>query len=442
MLNNPSWDFINHSVNEKRTKTEKLFTTNEKCLLLNKINNGTSNDLFILFELVFDFGFSVYQVSKLNVKDIHFKQNIIQINYNNKKKIKRLTYSFAKILENNIIKKGMEKHNFIVFNEFIETKKINRSNYLHLLLSNLILDCKELNDKYKYRIINIMDKERKSSLDLFIEPIIKSDLMQSLDESYESKYVFKLDFPKNENDIYSKNSKDIFSIDNFYEEKDNFESLITYKVFSYNDQPLFHLLLEEENEMNKNDKFVLFHALKKNKIKFDDNPIKELAFFGLIKYMNNFYIPPELNNKNMDIYKKLKSKTNKGFYYGLKLLKLEKNNYKIITKIDIPKNTLLFEIGGEIVEKEHFNTNQNFIYSIKYKCYIYCEGNEVGENYYLLQKKYANISYFLINSTTDEPNVEIKNFVNKENGSIVLLCYAITNINKGTILISKPNKLN
>lgn len=64
MTNNPYWDYINASVQEKKTKNEKLFSVSQKYLLLNKINKNEPFDLFILFELVFDLGFTIYQCSK------------------------------------------------------------------------------------------------------------------------------------------------------------------------------------------------------------------------------------------------------------------------------------------------------------------------------------------------------------------------------------------
>ena len=66
-------------------------------------------------------------------------------------------------------------------------------------------------------------------------------------------------------------------------------------------------------------KAILLEALKKYKIKFSDNPIKELTFLGLNKYMDNIHIPEELSQENMKIYKQLKTKTNIGIYNGLKL---------------------------------------------------------------------------------------------------------------------------
>ena len=50
---------------------------------------------------------------------------------------------------------------------------------------------------------------------------------------------------------------------------------------------------------------------------------------------------------------------NDGFYNGLKLSRVNDNTYIIIATMDITKNTLLFKIGGEIVDKEYFENNKN-----------------------------------------------------------------------------------
>ena len=74
MTNNPFWDYIHASVQEKKTKNEKLFSKSQKHLLLNKINKNEPCDLFILFELVFDIGITIYQCSRIKIKNIYFNQ--------------------------------------------------------------------------------------------------------------------------------------------------------------------------------------------------------------------------------------------------------------------------------------------------------------------------------------------------------------------------------
>lgn len=106
MTNNPYWDYINaSSVQEKKSKNEKLFSKSQKHLLLNKINKNENFDLFILFELVFDLGFTIYQCSRIKIKNIYFNQEIIEIKYKGKRKVRAIGCELSNILEKYIKKK-------------------------------------------------------------------------------------------------------------------------------------------------------------------------------------------------------------------------------------------------------------------------------------------------------------------------------------------------
>lgn len=151
--------------------------------------------------------------------------------------------------------------------------------------------------------------------------------------------------------------------------------------------------------------------------------------------MSKIYIPSELFEENLNVYKILKVYSKMGYYIGLALSKIQEKIFVIKTTQDIWKNKLLFEIGGEIVSKD---------YLIKYKkelgskalCYFkYCEGIEEESKLYILLREYANISFFLKETKIFKPNIIIKDFVNNENWTIILLCYSIKKIHKGEILL-------
>lgn len=89
------------------------------------------------------------------------------------------------------------------------------------------------------------------------------------------------------------------------------------------------------------------------KIKFCDNPISQLSFIGLNKFINQTYLPPELSVKYLKIYKKMKTFTKEGFYDGLELYKINDNILAIKATENFKENTFLFEIGGEIVSKDY-----------------------------------------------------------------------------------------
>ena len=93
------------------------------------------------------------------------------------------------------------------------------------------------------------------------------------------------------------------------------------------------------------------------------------------------------------------------------------------------------------MDKEYYQINKRIFSQRKYPFYKYCNGIELDTDYYLLQKDYANISFFLVNNSDEEANVEVKEFTNKEDGTIILLCYSIIDINKGSALYIKENIL-
>ena len=94
------------------------------------------------------------------------------------------------------------------------------------------------------------------------------------------------------------------------------------------------------------------------------------------------------------------------------------------------------------MDKEYFENNKKLI-NLKHNPYFrYCNEKEYSSNYYLLQKDYGNISFFLINSSIEEPNVGIKDFIYREDGSLILLCFSITNIYKGNAHFYKEEIFN
>ena len=66
---------------------------------MKKINNNEPFDLFILFELVFDLGFTIYQCSRIKIKNIYFNQEIIEIKYKGKRKVRAIGYELSNLLE-------------------------------------------------------------------------------------------------------------------------------------------------------------------------------------------------------------------------------------------------------------------------------------------------------------------------------------------------------
>ena len=466
MIGNPLWDYINYTVQEKKTKNEKLLSPSQKIHILELINRSNSSDLLILFELVFDLGFSIYQVSRIKIKDIFFNQEIIEIYYKNSKKIRKINYELLKVLKEHINNEKLNSSNYLLYNNFIETKYLNRYKYLNLKLSNLILKCEKIDDGTKDALIKKMNIERKGSklnflsLNLINEPINASNQIlvnNENNDNYNQNIKDDHQYYKNHEDFDEISSNKLFEAENsffslFKEKedilapkiKDNFDLFFVQSNNEEYSNITFTIILKEINFESIYYRDILLEALKQLNIKFIDNPIKELSFIGLNQFMKKIYIPPQLSEENIQKYKKLKLLTKEAYYHGLKLFKIFKNEMAIQTIQDIPKNTLLFEIAGELVSKEFLNKHKNELSQKSFYYFNYCDGEEKNSSIYLLLRDFGNIAFFLKNCISNEPNVKICNFIDKENDSIILLCFSIKKLNKGEILFvnNKYSNLN
>lgn len=116
----------------KKTKTEKILSPTQKLYLLKNINSEKSLDFLILYALLFDLGFSIYQISRIKVKGIYFVQELIEISYKGHRKFRKINFGMAQILKDHINKQKLKASNYLIYNEFIETRFISR--YKHLIL--------------------------------------------------------------------------------------------------------------------------------------------------------------------------------------------------------------------------------------------------------------------------------------------------------------------
>ena len=443
MTNNPFWDYIHASVQEKKTKNEKLFSISQKHLLLNKINKNEHFDLFILFELVFDLGFTIYQCSRIKIKNIYFNQEIIEIKYKGKRKVRAIGCELSNMLEKYIKKKGLNDNNYLLFNCYVETKFMNRNKFLYHQLSKLILNCEELNTNVKEELLIQMNKERTITNKILYELNLKSNFENTESLKNEKSKFFNSYGDYNDNcSIFDQKSYDSFyNINNdFLTQKieNNFELFEENNKYS---QKKFILINQEINLEIETLKNALLEKLKNFGIKFIDNPIKELSFIGLNTFTNKAYTPTVLSDDNLKIYKNLKMYSSNGYYNGLILSKIEENIFVIEAAKDIKENTLLFEIGGEVVSRDYLIKYKKDL-SSKNLCYFkYCEGIE-NSKYFLLLRNYGNIAFFLQNTEEYDPNVEVKDFLNNEDGTIILLCYTIKKIITGQILMVKDKYIN
>lgn len=414
MTNNPNWNYINVSVHEKKAKTEKLFSLTQKYILLKSINKDKSFDLFILFELVFDLGFTVYQCSRIKIKNIFFNQEIIEIKYKGKRKIRTIGYELTNILEKYIKKNGLNTENYLLYNDFVETKIMNRNKYLYLQLSKLILNCEELNNNTKDKLLDQMTKERIVSNKILFEVnhpetlnnFHKNEINdlknnnENLELSDKNEFVY-FNGVEDYNDnisIIDKKSYESFMLINqdliIPRIEDNSE-LLFYSKEKNNEyiQKKFNLLYQEINLENITKKNTLLEKLKSLNIKFVDNPIKELSFIGLNTFVNKICSPLSLSEDNLEKYKELKYYTRMGFYAGLMLSNIEENILVIEATQDINENTLLFEIGGEVVREDYLIKYKKDLFSKTFCYFRYCEGAE-NSKFFILLRDYGNIAFF------------------------------------------------
>jgi hypothetical protein len=202
------------------------------------------------------------------------------------------------------------------------------------------------------------------------------------------------------------------------------------KLGENNINNVFNLVQKEITTNHIYAKDILLENLKKLNIKFSDNPIKQLSFIGLNKFLSSIYLPPELSENNLNLYKKMKIFTRDGYYQGLELIKNNKKELVIKTTENFKEDTLLFEVRGEIVSKDYLIKYNNEIKKNKFCYFKYGDGENENENsnLYLLLQKYANIVFFLKKEELNESNCKISEFINNEDGSIKLLCITKKNI--------------
>ena len=131
---------------------------------------------------------------------------------------------------------------------------MKRKKYLHSLLSNLILNFDELNNDNKDYIINKMNTERQSNYNA-ASVSIKNEIRNDVEpRNFELNDSFNIDFlnksKENNLDSYFQS----FSINNLYKDKMSDDLFFFENNYDLTDQPLFHLIPFEKNDINENNK--------------------------------------------------------------------------------------------------------------------------------------------------------------------------------------------
>jgi hypothetical protein len=113
----------------------------------------------------------------------------------------------------------------------------------------------------------------------------------------------------------------------------------------------------------------------------------------------------------------------------------KKDKYAITTSCEIDENNLLFEVGGELVNKDFINDKRIFFSNKKF-CYFYLfdEKKNANSKIILLSNK-GNIAFFITKGDSSKTNVKFIPFV-KPNNQICLLCISSKKIKKNKLIIS------
>ena len=196
----------------------------------------------------------------------------------------------------------------------------------------------------------------------------------------------------------------------------------------------FNLIKQEINLTSIYSKEILFNLLKKFIVKFTDNAISEIMELRLRKYIDPNKNIPLLNKYNLDIYEKLKKFTLNGYYSGLKIKKTNSTNYSIFSDTFIKKNTLLFELSGELITRDNLIKIKSESIKNSFFFYKFGEGISKNQDKYLMMKNFGKIGFFLSKSDELKPNVTIKSYINKRTDLILILCLSFEDILPGEIL--------
>jgi hypothetical protein len=116
----------------KKTINDKILSETNKIIILNELLNKNELDLIILFSLVFEYGFSIHQVSLIKVKSINFQNEINEITNKGKRKRRLIKYEISKIISDFINKKELKAEQYLLYDDFISTKSFTQKKFYRI----------------------------------------------------------------------------------------------------------------------------------------------------------------------------------------------------------------------------------------------------------------------------------------------------------------------
>ena len=490
ILNDDKWDFKNIKIHEKQKKKKNLIDINDLNLIFSYLSRENDKAIYLICFFTFILGLSLRLISKIKKKNISFNTGTLSI-YQNRNRIRRnLSISFVSYLKDYLDSNNISENDFLFYNDFKEKKNsISRENYIKTIISNIIGKISFANNNRKFIILKLMNCNRHplnsidyicGNNDFFGKKLInkecdlnninisiinkndgekinksndifkKFDLINNSEIDFNSSLLFNNDsFSKNEsllfgfeeynsksykklktnleyNNCFSfdfNSDKELLSLNN---KKDTIKNKFnfSYSPYSFSDITDYTSALIKNILKTLNIEFIDFAECNNNNFK----STKEITD------LNNY----KLNDFNLYIYNQMKINTALGFYMGLKLKKTGKTGYSIHAVCKIEENTLLFEVGGEIISQEFLDKNKELISKRKH-CYInfFDEKKTKNSKVILLMNK-ANITLFIKKSDSKESNVIFSPYI-KENNQFGLLCISAKKIKTNEII--RSNKI-
>ena len=484
ILNDYNWNFVNIQIHEKQNKTTRNIDKIDLNIIFQYLIKENNKTIYLIAIFCLILGLSLRIISKLKKKNILLNTFTLNV-YENKNRIKRnLSGSLGHYLLSYLEDKKLEENEFLFFNDFFDKNYSSREKYIKMIISNCISKINFSNDNKLFIILKLMTTNRKHLISCdYVFESNKFFLMNAddINKLKNNNLLEKIDMTKNirsctnkdksflhnkftkdsfqfsiniNNDLSSKSDFKLFSDDeySFTDIKILKDNLICYNNKFSQKSLQFSELSKTESQMDSietNYNFNYFPFYLDDKTDYTSNCIKvilkefNLDFIDSLKSdNNNEYIPDlykkkslynKLNGSNLYFYNEMKKNTINGFYCGLKLLK-KKGKYVITTSCEIDENNLLFEVGGELVNKDFINDKRIFFSNKKF-CYFYLfdEKKNANSKIILLSNK-GNIAFFITKGDSSKTNVKFIPFV-KPNNQICLLCISSKKIKKNKLII-------
>lgn len=487
ILNDDKWDFKNIKIHEKLKRKKNIIDINELNLIFTSLSEESNKTIYLIAILTLILGLSLRIISKIKKKNIFLNSGTLSV-YQNKNRIRRnISFSLSSFLKDYFETYNLKENDFLIYNDYKEKKSLSREKHIKNIFSNVIIKIYSTNKNKISTILKLINRNRLplNSIEYIFEnnKFFIKKLINNEDDSNNKNYIVNenecMDINKSDNKFYDFNLKSICYKD------DNSNALFNNDSFSKDKSSLFGFDFEECNLKS-------FQILKKNLefssfIPFEYNSNKELSTISnnndyFINKLNFNYLPLSFNDKNdytssfiknilksfnieftdfvnsdygdiklkknignledykfnnfnLYFYNQMKKNTTHGFYMGLKMKKIGKVGYNIQASCDIEENTLLFEVGGEIVTQEFLDKNKEMIRNKKH-CYFYLlDKNRTKDSKIILLMNKANIAIFIRKTESSKSNVLFSPYI-KDNNQFGLLCISEKKIKNKEIICS------